>query len=151
MSGFFKRIGGWLAAVLTTVILGIGLQTQNVLAQLEGIGADVALADRLSMTFYDLQYLGSLYVIFVGISLAIAFLIGGLVFRLVKLGRPIIHSAAGAAALLTMLLGMKEAFFGVHLIAGASDGLGIGLQMLAGAVGGFVFAKINRPDLQPEL
>ena len=63
MSGIFKRIGGWLAAVFTTVILGIGFQTQNVLARLEGIGADVALADRLSMTFYDIQYLGSLYAI----------------------------------------------------------------------------------------
>ena len=150
MSGFFKRIGGWLAAVLTSVILGIGLQTQNVLARLEGIGADVGLADRLSMTFYDIQYLGSLYAIFVGIALAIAFLLGGLVFHFAKFGRAIIYCTAGATALLVMLLGMKEAFFDIHMIAGARDALGIGLQMLAGAIGGFVFSKINRPEPNPE-
>ena len=70
MSGFFKRIGGWIAAVVTTVIFGIFLQTQNVLARLEGIGADIGLAERLSMSFYDLRYLGSLYIIFVGLALA---------------------------------------------------------------------------------
>ena len=150
MSGFFKRIGGWLAAVLTTVFIGIGLQTQNVLARLEGIGADIGLADRLSMTFYDLQYLGSLYFIFVGIALAIAFLIGGLVFHIAKFGRPLIYIAAGAIALLTMLLGMKEAFFDIHMIAGARDGFGISLQMLAGAIGGFIFSKINQPELQSD-
>ena len=144
MSGFFKRIGGWLAAVLTSVILGIGLQTQNVLARLEGIGADVGFADRLSMTFYDIQYLGSLYAIFVGIALAIAFLLGGLVFHFAKFGRPVIYCTAGAIALLVMLLGMKEAFFDIHMIAGARDALGIGLQMLAGAIGGFVFTRINK-------
>ena len=151
MSGIFKRIGGWLAAVFTTVILGIGFQTQNVLARLKGIGADVALADRLSMTFYDIQYLGSLYAIFVGIALAFAFLIGGLVFRIAKFGRPIIYCVAGGVALLTMLLGMKEAFFDIHMIAGARDGLGIGLQMLAGAIGGFVFSKITRAKAKPDL
>ena len=62
-----------MAAVLTTVILGVSLQTQNVLARLEGIGADIGVADRLSMTVYDLQYLGSRYVIFVGIALTLAF------------------------------------------------------------------------------
>ena len=151
MSGFFKRIGGWLAAVLTTVILGVSLQTQNVLARLEEIGADVALADRLSMTFNDLIYLGSRYVIFVGIALALAFLAAGLVFRFAKLGRSITFTLAGAIALLAMLFGMKEAFFDIHMIAGARNGFEISLQMLAGAIGGFVFSKITRAKAKPDL
>jgi len=148
MNGIFKRIGGWLAAVLTTVILGVGLQTQNVLARLEDIGADITLLERLSMTLYDLRYLGSLYIIFVGLALAIAFLFGGGVFRFTKFGRSIIYSIAGAVGLLAMLFGMKQAFFDIHMIAGARDGFGIGLQMLAGAIGGFVFSKINQPKPQ---
>ena len=150
MSGFFKRIGGWIAAVVTTVIFGIFLQTQNVLARLEGIGADIGLAERLSMSFFDLRYLGSLYIIFVGLALAIAFLVGGLVFRFAKFGRPLIYTVAGAIALLTMLFGMKQVFFDIHMIAGARDGLGISLQMLAGGIGGFVFAKLSRPKLQSD-
>ena len=145
MDGFFKRIGGWMAAVLTTVILGVGLQTQNVLARLEGIGADIGFADRLSMTVHDLQYLGSRYIIFVSIALSLAFLAGGLVFHYAKFGRRLIFSVAGAVGILVMLFGMKKAFFDIHMVAGARDAFGISMQMMAGALGGLVFSKINSP------
>lgn len=144
MDGIFKRIGGWVAAALTTVILGITFQTQNVLARLDNIGADVSFGERLSMTLYDIQHLGSLYIIFVSIALAVAFLLGGLVYRLAKFGRPIVYMVAGGTAILVMLFTMKAAFFDVHLIAGARDGFGLGLQMLAGAIGGLIFAWISK-------
>jgi len=143
MDGIFKRIGGWLAAVATTVILGVVFQTQNVLARLENIGADVSFGERLSMTAYDILYLGQPLFMFIGIALAVAFLAGGLLHHLVKFGRPVIYAVAGGFALVVMLFGMKEAFFDVHLIAGARDTFGIGLQMLAGAIGGLVFAKVS--------
>jgi len=54
---------------------------------------------------------------------------------------------AGAVAILVMLFAMKAKFFDIHIIAGARDGLGISLQMLAGAIGGFVFAKISRAKI----
>jgi len=145
MNGIIKRIGGWIAAALTTVIIGVAFQTQNVLARLNGIGADVGLADRLSMTGYDIFYLGKPYFVFIGIALAIAFLAGGLVYRLAKFGRPMIYTVAGAIAILVLLFAMKTQFFGTHIIAGARDGIGISLQMLAGALGGFVFATVSRP------
>ena len=97
------------------------------------------------MTFYDLQHLGSLYGIFIAIALAVAFLIGGVVFRFAKIGRPVVYIFAGSVAMLVMLFAMKEAFFDVHLIAGARSGKGIGLQMLAGGVGGWVFAWVSQP------
>jgi len=141
---FFKRITSWLFAVLTTVILGTAFQTQNVLARLADVGADINFAERISMTIYDLRYLGTFYFVFVAIALAIAFLTAGLVFRFAKFGRPIIFIVAGAVALLVMLVAMKAKYFDIHLIAGARNGLGIGLQMLAGAIGGFVFARFSR-------
>jgi len=144
MNGIIKRIGGWLAASLATVITGVGLQTQNVIAKLGGIGADVGLGERLTMTGYDIVHLGSLYILFIGIAFAVAFLAGGLLFRLTKFGRPLIYMVAGATALLIMLLLMKEVFFNTHIIAGARDAFGLGLQMLAGALGGFVFARVSR-------
>jgi len=143
MDRIIKCALGWAAAVITTVMVGVILQTQNVLAKLGGIGADIGLAERLSMTFYDLRYLGSLYLIFVAIAFLVAFLVGGLVFRLAKFGRPIIYAVAGAVAILVMLFSMKQAFFDIHMIAGARDTFGIGLQMLAGAIGGLVFSKVS--------
>jgi len=74
----------------------------------------------------------------------IAFLAGGTVYRFAKFGRPLVYMIAGAAAMLVMLLFMKQAFFGVDIVAGARDGLGLGLQMLCGAVRGYVFARLTR-------
>jgi len=144
MGKIIKRIGAWLAAVIAVVILGVAIQTQNVIARLGNLGADVGFGDRLSMTAYDISHLGSLYGIFIAIALAIAFLAGGVVFRVAKFGRPLIYSVAGGIAILIMLFAMKRAFFDIHIIAGARDGLGITLQVLAGVIGGWVFAHLTR-------
>ena len=144
MNGIIKRIGGWFAAALTTVVLGVTFQTQMVLARLEGVGADVGFAERVSMTGYDVFFLGQRYFLFVCIALAIAFLVGGLIFRHAQFGRALIYSVAGATAMLVMLYLMKKAFFDVHIINGAQDAVGIGLQMIAGAIGGVVFAGVSK-------
>jgi len=44
-----------------------------------------------------------------------------------------------------MLWAMEQVFFGVPIVAGARDGFGLILQMLAGGVGGFIFAKLSSP------
>ena len=75
----------------------------------------------------------------------IAFLAGGLIYRFAKFGRPIVYMVAGAVAMMVMLMAMKQAFFGVDIVAGARDGFGLALQMLAGAVGGYVFARLTKP------
>lgn len=144
MVNFLKRIGSWLAAVLIVVILAVTLQTQNVIERLVNLGADVSFRDRLSMTAYDISHLGSLYGIFIAIALLIAFLSGGLLYRFTKFGRYIIYCVAGAVAILVMLFAMKQAFFDIHIIAGARDTLGIAFQMLAGGIGGWVFAHLTR-------
>ena len=144
MINFLKRLGAWLTAILIVVILAVTLQTQNVIARLGKLGANIGFGDRLSMTAYDISHLGSLYAIFIAIALAIAFLASGLLYRFTKFGRPVIYAVAGAVAILIMLLAMKQTFFGVHIIAGARDGFGIALQMLAGSIGGWVFAHLTR-------
>jgi len=45
---------------------------------------------------------------------------------------------AGAVAIAVMLWAMQQVFFGVPIVAGARDGFGLFLQMLAGAIGGFI-------------
>ena len=139
-----KRIGSWLAAVIIAVILGVTLQTQNIIARLGNLGADIGLSERLSMTVYDIIHLGSLYGIFIAIALGVAFLASGFLFRFTKFGRSIIYPVAGGLAILVMLLLMKRAFFDVHIIAGARDSFGIALQILAGATGGWIFAHLTR-------
>ena len=145
MKAFLKFLMGWIVGALGTTGLAVLFQTQNVIARLQNVGADIGFGDRISMSIYDLMHLGSLYVIFVGIGTLVAYLAGLLVYRLGGFGRPIVFAVAGAVAMLVMLLMMKEAFFGVHLIAGARDAFGIGLQMIAGGLGGLIFERLTRP------
>ena len=143
MAKFLRFLIGWIFGAVTTAAVGVALQTQNVIARLNDIGANISLGQRLSMTVYDLAYLGSLYIVFVALGTLVAYLVGLLVYRVAGFGRPIVFAVAGAIAILAMLMFMKQAFFGIHLIAGARDGLGIGMQMAAGAIGGLVFAALT--------
>ena len=97
------------------------------------------------MTAYDIFRLGSLYVIFVTPALLIAILICDLIATRIKFARPLIYAIGGAAAILVMLFAMKMKFFDIHLLNDAKDALGISLQMLAGAIGGLIFAMFYRP------
>lgn len=139
-----KYILAWVLAVLTTATLGVMFQTQNVISRLGGIGADISLGERVSMTVYDIMHLGSLYGIFIAAAFLVAFLAGGSVFLIAKFGRLLVYVVAGAVAILVMLFAMKVMFFDVHLIAGARSTFGVALQLLAGAIGGLVFARITR-------
>ncbi|MGB6229518.1 MAG: hypothetical protein WBF53_05265 [Litorimonas sp.] len=133
----------WIIGALATTSLAVLLQTQNVIARLNALGAEIGFGARLSMSAYDLLRLGSLYLAFVAMGTLVAYAAGLLVYRLAGFGRPVVFAVAGAVAMLIMLLLMKQAFFGVHLIAGARDAVGIGMQMLAGAVGGLIFAWLS--------
>jgi len=139
-----KRIGAWLAAVISVVLLGVIFQTQNIIARLGNLGANVGFGERVSMTIYDITRLGTLYGAFIAIALAIAFLVGGLLYHFTRFGRAVIYPVAGGVAILVMLFAMKQAFFDVHIIAGARDVLGIALQVLSGIIGGWVFAHLTR-------
>ena len=110
MKTFLKFLLGWVLGALSTTALGVLLQTQNVIARLGSIGAEIGVGERLSMSLYDLIHLGSLYVIFVAAGTFVAYLAGLLVYRLAGFGRPIVFAVAGAVAMLVMLLLMKQAF-----------------------------------------
>lgn len=138
-----RFIPSWLAGAVATTVLAVLLQTQAVIGRLNGIGAEIGLGERLAMSAYDVFRLGSFYIIFIAIGMLVAYLFGLLVYRLAGFGRWIIFAVAGAVAMFVMLMAMKQAFFDIHMIAGARDGFGIGLQMIAGAVGGLVFAMLT--------
>ncbi len=97
------------------------------------------------MSLYDLLHFGTLFGLFIFAAFLIAFLAGGLVFRTVGLSRAVIYSGAGVVAMAVMLWAMEQVFFGVPIVAGARDISGFLLQMLAGGIGGFIFARLTAP------
>ncbi len=131
-----------------TALIASFFSTQRVIDSLGDIGGAVQFGDRLSMTVYDAFYFGRLYWGFITIAFILAFIAGWALYRGVKFGRTIIFTVAGAVAMLVMLLAMEQVFFGVPIVAGARDSLGLLLQMFAGGIGGFIYAKLTAPKIQ---
>lgn len=140
-----KRLGILLAAVFVTVAIGSVISSNRVINSLNGLGAESNFADRLSMSFYDLTHFGSLYGIFIFLALSIAFAAAWGVFKLTGFGRIVVYIIAGATAIFVMLWAMEQVFFGVPIVAGARDTSGLLFQMMAGGVGGFIFARMSAP------
>ena len=145
MNIWIRRLLAWPLAATTTATLASFISSQRVLNALPDPQSSIGMSQRLSTAFYDLHHFATFYGVFILLAFLIAFLSGGLVFRLAKFGRPIVYAVAGAIAMLVMLMGMKNVFFGVDIVAGARDAFGLALQMLAGAAGGYVFAYLTRP------
>jgi len=140
-----KRILVFIVAVFATVTIASIISTNRVINSLGSLGAQSSFYDRLSMSFYDLTHFGSLYGVFIFLAFAIAFLAAWGVFKIAGFGRIIAYSIAGATAMFVMLWAMEQVFFGVPIVAGARDGLGLFFQVLAGGIGGFIFAKLTSP------
>ena len=139
-----RRIWAWLIATIVCTGLAAFMSSQLVLNALPDPEGQIGFSERVSTFIYDVHHFGSLYGIFIFVAFLIAFLAGGILRRFVKFGRPIVYMTAGAMAMLIMLVSMKQVFFGVAIVAGARDAFGLGLQMLAGAVGGYVFAYLSQ-------
>ena len=146
-----KWILAWLVAAVLTTMLGSIFSSLRVVALLENVGGSISSGTTLSMVLYDLFYFAKLlYLVFVGLGLLVAFGASSLLLFVLKLRsqtlyRFIVFSVAGGVSMGVMLWAMKNVFFGTQLIAGARDGTGVFLQILAGITGGLVFALLTRP------
>lgn len=130
-------------SALVCVFFASIISSQRVIAALAEAGGAMSFFDRFYMTVYDLHHFGSMYAIFILIAFLIAFAAGTIVFRFAGFGRSIVFVVAGATAMLVMLLLMERVFFGVPIVGGARDGIGLALQMVAGGLGGFVFHRLS--------
>lgn len=129
---------GLLAAAIITYILGTAVNSQFVM---NAHGVPVTWGDRLNMTLFDISNMLPYLVI-----IAVSFLIGFLIARGIKRFLPnmadIAYPIAGAAALGTAL-GLMYVMFQTVPISGARSLPGFLSQMAAGAIGGWIFAKIT--------
>jgi len=141
-----KRLFVLLISVIGTVFLASVISTNRIINSLNEIISDSSnLGERISMSFYDFIHFGSLYGIFVFLALTIAFAAAWGVYKIAGFGRKIAYIVAGSTAMFVMLWAMEQVFFGVPIVGGARDSLGLALQMLAGGIGGFIFATLTSP------
>lgn len=147
-TGLFQMINpaaryviGFVVAVLAATTLASIFSTQFVITGLQGIGVEIPFVIRVSMTVTDLALL-RIYVIMGGTAMLVAFLVASACARWFPGSRRVWFAVAGFAALTGVLM-LVESMLGAMLIAGARSLPGLLLQGVAGAFGGWTFARLT--------
>lgn len=141
----------FLAAWLLTYGLCAVATTQTVLAGLAAIGHPVSLTQRLQMTVADLLGLAPVFGSAIAVALLLGFLLAYGASRLIGGLQRLAFLVAGAVAVAALHL-VLEQIFNVPLIIATRNATGLLLQSLAGAAGGYLFARIvssERPAPAP--
>ena len=141
MPNFIRITISLIGAALVTSLIGSFFSTQSVISSLQSLDINVPLSTRLSMTVNDLGILPSLIPI-TAICFAVGFLVAAMCLRFIGGNRIVWHIFAGATALMFRLFVMKAVLL-ITPIAGTRTGLGVMSFGLAGAVGGWVYAKFT--------
>jgi len=136
-----RPVVAFLLSWLLTYALCAVATTQAVLAGLAGIGFPATLGQRLQMTVADLLGLAPLFGSAIGVALLVGLLIAFVVSRLLGGLRLLAYVTAGAVAVVALHLTLLQ-IFDVPLIIATRDAFGMTVQALAGAAGGYLFARI---------
>lgn len=131
----------WIAALimasLGTYVLAVIVNSQFVMA---AHGVPISFGDRLNMTAFDISNMG-LYLVIIMVALLLGFAIAALVKKLLPGLSAYAFPVAGAAAI-GATLGLMYLNFQTVPISGARSALGFASQVIAGGVGGWLFAKL---------
>lgn len=133
-----RSLGAYLVAVLVTYVSAAVAHTQSVLANLSDLGMTVTLGDRLSATWHDLLGMAVLYLPMIAAGLAVAFPVAAVIIRVRPRWRSVGFQLAGGAALLVIHVLLYQTL-SITPVAAARTTVGLTIQALCGALGGWVF------------
>lgn len=139
--GMLRALAGYLAAVAVTYVTAVIHQTQSVMANLHDMGVEVSLGERLSATAHDLAGMATTFLPMIAVGLAIAFPVAWLIIRRLPFWRPVGYALAGGVAMLTIHVALQTAL-DITPVAAARTSLGLTLQALCGALGGWVLLNV---------
>jgi hypothetical protein len=140
---WFTRAVAFALAVVVTSALGAVAHSQLVASAVSRLGHPVPLGDRLTWAGHDALGMFSTYAPIIAIGFLIAFLVAALIVRRFAHLRSLGYTLAGAVAIVVAIVVMKQ-LLDVTGIASARSALGMIAQALAGAAGGWVFARLSR-------
>jgi len=140
---FMLRIlGAWLLAVLATYVTAAVAATQSVMARLAEMGVSVGLADRIVTTGQDLVGMAPMFAPMIAFAFAVAFPVAALILRWRPNWRWFGYPLAGGVALLVLHLALETAL-SIVPVAAARTALGLAIQALCGAFGGWLFLRLR--------
>lgn len=131
----------FIAAAVTHVLTSI-TGTQFVLADIQGYGLTVSMADRLAATAHDIVGLVPVMPILVSVTFLVAFVVAALGYRFIGGGRRYWYLAAGFASLPATMMLMKSTM-GITAFAPAGSIPGLLLIALCGLAGAWVYVRLT--------
>ncbi|MCK8133373.1 hypothetical protein [Pseudoalteromonas sp. 2CM28B] len=132
----------FLVSWLFTFTLASLFHSQYVVNQLVDVGVVVSLSNRINLTLDDWLGLLPTYGAIIAIALAIAFFAVVLLIKKFEKYSMVLFVVSGITAFAVVLVAI-ESIMNIHIIAGAR-GWGFYLQLLAGALGGLLFALLTK-------
>ena len=140
MMTFIRNIFALIFSALSSYALGTIIGT---ILEFRSIPVKIPMTTYIETIIFNLKG-QPLYLVVILIGFIIAFPIAALLRKFLKRLAPIGYPLAGLAAIGTAL-GLMYLQFETVPISGARSGLGLAAQLITGAIGGFIFAKLHRP------
>jgi hypothetical protein len=138
-----RKLGIYLAATAVAYVLASVFATQSVVTSLTGMGIETSASTRLAMTLHDLAGMAGMFLPLIAFGFLLAFLVTALLFYLLKRWQFALYTLAGATALVAIHVALNLSF-DITLVAAARTPIGLLLQAVAGAAGGFTYAALTR-------
>lgn len=139
-----RVVAAFVAAVVVAYALAAFAQTQHVMNRLGDMGMTVTGQDRLAATLHDFVGMAPLYLPMIAIGFAIAFGVAAGIIRLAPRWRGLGYPLAGGVAVLAIHVILNQ-LLDITPVAGARTAMGLTAQVLAGAIGGWAFGRLQRP------
>lgn len=136
-----------LGAAVCTTLMACAIQSLTTAQALEGMGIAVSLKLQLDMFLFDVIGMGPAFGGIVLIGFLIAFPCAALLRRYLPMPRTLAYPLAGAACLAVALISMRV-LLELTPISSARTDLGFWLLIIAGGIGGRVFARLNTMSQQ---
>jgi hypothetical protein len=134
--------GSYLAAVISTYILGVIFISQGNIANVVAMGFQITTAQRLDAVVHDLTHMTGLYLPVIAVAMLISLPIAALIIKFAPHLRTIGYILAGVTALIAIHVIIKMVF-GLSAIPPTRTLIGLLAQGLAGGVGGYLFHRLS--------
>lgn len=138
-----KTMSSFMLAVLVTYLAGIMFISQVNLASIIEVGMTVDMGVRIDAALHDLTHMYDIYLPLVAVALLIAFSVAAGIIKFVPDLRLFGYVLAGFVGLVAIHVIMKMVL-GFTLFAATRSLIGLLLQGVAGAAGGWIFHWLTR-------
>lgn len=134
--------GSYLAAVISTYIVGVIFVSQGNIANVVAMGFQITIAQRLDAVVHDLTHMTGIYLPVIAVSMLISLPVAAMIIKYAPHLRSIGYILAGITALIAIHMIIKMVF-GISGIAPTRTLIGLLAQGVAGGVGGYLFHRLS--------